>query len=269
MTHPEELLADYVDGSLGDAARAGVDAHLAECARCRDEVGRARSARAALRGLPQVEAPAGVTSQALREAARSRSDGPPRYARILPIAAAAVLVGLLAIALPRLGENAASPTAQGSASGTSEAAGDGLVPRSTERSGTTDELAKLVETGVQVEKQQVDYDDEALRTLVDDTATQWRGVAFPTVATFGAGNAPAANAANDTALVAARCVYTDVPEEKPAILVRLIEATYQGKPAYLGVVLEGTEPGKPADRAVIWIVRKDDCSLARLTEQSI
>ncbi|HEV8564841.1 MAG TPA: zf-HC2 domain-containing protein [Actinomycetota bacterium] len=267
MTHPEELLADYVDGSLGDAARAGVDAHLAECARCRDEAARARSARAALRGLPQVEAPAGVASQALREAARTSADG-PRYARILPIAAAAVLVGLLAIALPRLGQNAASPTAQDAASGTSEAAGDALVPPSTGRSGTTDDLAKLVETGVPVEKQQVDYDEVALRTLVDDTATQWQGVRFPGDAAFG-GTAALPNALAGDAETVAGCVYTDVPEEKPAILVRLIEATYQGKPAYLAVVLEGTEPGKPADRAVIWIVRKDDCSLARLAEQSI
>ena len=266
MRHPEDLLAEYVDGSLADAARASVDAHLAACDRCRGEIARAGAARATLRMLPQVEVPAGVASEALREAAGSKAEGPPRYARLLPIAAAAVLVGLLAIAIPRLGQNDASPAAAGGA--VSEAAGDSSVPRAAGVTGMTKDLAKFVETGVRVEKRQVDYDDVALRELVDDTAARWQGVAFPSVVAAAGGQISQGNFAAD-ALTAARCVYTDVPKKQPAILVRLIEATYQGEPAYLAVVLEGTEAGKPADRAVVWIVRKDDCSLARLADAII
>jgi hypothetical protein len=266
MNHPEELLADYVDGSLGDAARASVDAHLDGCPRCREEVGLAGAARAALRKLPQVEAPDGVASKALREAADSKAQGPPRYARLLPIAAAAVLVGLLAIAIPRLGsDRLAAP----SAGGPSEAAATDGTVSGPAGVGTTEDLERLARGGVHVQKQPVDYDDEALRALVDGAAAQWRGVAFPS-SNFGdaAEAAPSALAAAD-ARVARKCVFKDVPKEKPAILVQLIDATYQGEPAYLAVVLEGNEAGSPANVAVVWIVRKDDCSVTRFAEHKL
>ena len=62
MTHPEELLAGYVDGSLTDPDRPTVDAHLLTCARCRAEVGgreppRARSGASPTRGHPTWPAP--------------------------------------------------------------------------------------------------------------------------------------------------------------------------------------------------------------------
>ena len=44
MTHPEELLAGYVDGTLSAKDRAAVDAHIAECPRCRRETTLAASA---------------------------------------------------------------------------------------------------------------------------------------------------------------------------------------------------------------------------------
>lgn len=267
MNHPEELLADYVDGSLGDAARASVDAHLDGCPRCRDEVGLAGAARAAIRLLPQVEAPDGVASKALKEAAESKAEGPPRYARLLPIAAAAVLVGLLAIALPRLGSDELAAPSAGQAGATE--ASDASEPRAAPVVGTTDELAKLAKGGVDVQKQPVDYDDEAIRALVDGAAMQWRGVAFPnTNFGYAAEAAPSALGAADTR-AAARCVFKDVLREKPSILVQLIDATYQGERAYIAVVLEGSQAGSPADAAVVWIVRKDECSVTRLTDQKL
>src|SRR5437764_276599 len=59
MIHPEELLAEYVDGSLTHDERAAVDAHLAGCERCRDEVALARRGAAALSALPEVDLPEG------------------------------------------------------------------------------------------------------------------------------------------------------------------------------------------------------------------
>jgi hypothetical protein len=55
--HPDELLAGYVDGSASPEERRAVDAHLAGCSRCREELGLARTARAALVSLPELEAP--------------------------------------------------------------------------------------------------------------------------------------------------------------------------------------------------------------------
>ena len=46
MSHPDDLLADYVDGTLDEGARADVDTHLLGCERCRDEVRLAASAKA-------------------------------------------------------------------------------------------------------------------------------------------------------------------------------------------------------------------------------
>jgi hypothetical protein len=53
--HPDELLAGYVDDSGPAEERAIVDEHLGSCARCREEVKLARSARAALGSLPEIE----------------------------------------------------------------------------------------------------------------------------------------------------------------------------------------------------------------------
>lgn len=277
MTHPEELLAEYVDGSLEPPARASVDAHLAECPRCRGEIELATGAQVALRALPEVAAPPGIADRALREAAAgppsSRSaDGPPRYARVLPIAAAAVLVGLLAITIPRLGGSdqlASQASAEGGGGAVTQATDNAPVPRA-EAVGTTRALEKLAKSGVSIEQQEVDYDEAALRSLVDDAAAQWAGVVLPQAArsTSLGGAAFSPGAASDTA-EASVCVAADVPEVVDAVLVRLIEASYQGEPAYLAVVLEGTKPGEPADAAVVYIVRKDDCSLVHVSVRQI
>jgi hypothetical protein len=55
--HPEELLAVYADGTATATERAGVEAHVSACARCRDEVALAMSAYLALRALPEVDPP--------------------------------------------------------------------------------------------------------------------------------------------------------------------------------------------------------------------
>jgi len=57
MTHPEELLAGYVDGSASLDERASVDAHLPFCPRCTNEVRLARAGRAALVALPELDSP--------------------------------------------------------------------------------------------------------------------------------------------------------------------------------------------------------------------
>jgi hypothetical protein len=65
--HPvtDEELSAYLDGQLDDAARARVEAHGADCARCREVLTELRLVRRALRALPRGQAP---RSFALREA---------------------------------------------------------------------------------------------------------------------------------------------------------------------------------------------------------
>lgn len=57
MEHPDELLAGYVDGSASPREREAVEAHLARCTQCRDELAMATTARAALMSLPDLESP--------------------------------------------------------------------------------------------------------------------------------------------------------------------------------------------------------------------
>jgi anti-sigma factor RsiW len=57
MSHPEELLATYVGGSLEPSEREAVEGHLAVCDACRREVEYATAARAALVALPELEPP--------------------------------------------------------------------------------------------------------------------------------------------------------------------------------------------------------------------
>src|SRR4051794_30013896 len=76
MTHPDDLLADYVDGDLGVRDRAEVDAHLATCERCRADVRSARLANQQLKAQPPVEAPAGLTEEILDAVRREPHEGP-------------------------------------------------------------------------------------------------------------------------------------------------------------------------------------------------
>jgi hypothetical protein len=56
--HPDDALAGYVDGTATLAERRAVDSHLASCGACRSDLERARSARAVLGALPEIDPPA-------------------------------------------------------------------------------------------------------------------------------------------------------------------------------------------------------------------
>ena len=97
MTHPEELLAGYVDGTLSSEDRAVVDAHLSTCERCRREVAQARVAVAALGGLPEAHAPSGLGARAMAELGSDggipKTTSAPRWQRwAAPAAAAAAII---------------------------------------------------------------------------------------------------------------------------------------------------------------------------------
>jgi anti-sigma factor RsiW len=124
--HPDELLAGYVDDSAPAEERAIVDEHLGSCARCREEVELARSARMALSALPEIEwagsDPARL--EAIRSAAAvERTLAPPlrlpegRRARWERVAwssgiAAALVLGVVFVALLfRSATSSTTPTA--------------------------------------------------------------------------------------------------------------------------------------------------------------
>lgn len=120
MTHPElEQLNDLVDGRLAPAARHDVEAHLASCRACRDEVDALRATVAAAAALPSsLPVPDGLwddvraTIDARRVVALPRA---PRAARTfstrtLAIAATALVMassGLTAFVLRGRGSSPA------------------------------------------------------------------------------------------------------------------------------------------------------------------
>lgn len=249
MTHPEELLADYVDGSLSESLRTSVDAHLQACPRCRAEVELADAGRLALARLPDPRSPdlAGRVIAAIgtgRRDSAPASAAPPWY-RFGAIAAAAVIALLIAVVLPKVGTNGASD----------RAAGSGDVTRPTVAG--TETLAAL-----SLELQKIDYDEAAIQTLAGGYARAAAASAPGEIATSGPLGTPAQTER------AQGCVATAFPGF-PGSPIRLLSARFRGTPAYLAVVLEGPGPGQPADTVTVWVADRATCDALSFTTTRI
>ena len=246
MTHPEEHLSGYVDGTLATDERAEVDAHLATCATCREEIELSTRAVTMLRELPEVPVPFGTTRPVVAGAGKQRTSrtrrswgGRAQWAAGL--AAAAVLVAVVAVALPRVGREA----------GTESAARGGVPAAPTRAPGMEAALSGAVPLELQPN---ADYDATKLERLADSSAQ--RGGFNATLASPSAEDASAGKAEGAAACLARPGGLTGQDR-----LVRLIQARYQGTPAYLGVYLEQPGAGQPADRIVILVVARQDCSI--------
>ncbi|MEW6059598.1 MAG: zf-HC2 domain-containing protein [Actinomycetota bacterium] len=259
MTHPEELLAGYVDGTLTEDERTVVDTHLKSCETCRGEVVLATGAVAALAELRDEPVPFGVTGPAIadfeRRAARARTPWwRARVHWVAGLAAAAAAIALLAVALPHVGREAGD-----------ERAGQGRLaaqPTTIAEGGAPGEFA----APVPLEVQDVDYGDAVkLQALAEETAAL-RGqdlsapVPSPTTSNKAA-----------TAETAMSCVAEAAGDGLTAndTLVRLIQAKFGGKPAYLGVYLESPGPDEAPDQVVIWVASKRACSLLSFSSKAI
>jgi hypothetical protein len=237
MNHPSELLAEYVDGTLPERERAVVDAHLGTCEACRQEVAAARGAREALRGLPPPAAPPGLARDALAAAARP---GPSagRWQRVAGLAAAAVLVGLVAIAVPRLlaDEDSGSAAAE-----------------------SADSMAAAPATGL--ERLQGQLEPQDLQRLAESETA-------PTTA--AAEDAAGGDGGTDRgAEQALRCLGKAYPDIREANPIRVAEATFEETPAYVGVFERGPGAGQPPDTRIALAVASADCSILSFSSASI
>ncbi len=112
--HPDELLPWYVNGTLADAQREAVDAHLAQCADCRGEVALLRVLREEVRATA-ASGGAGELGRRrlLREAEAQRAPARSRWRPALGLAAA-VVIGVqtvLLLTLERESADAITPLA--------------------------------------------------------------------------------------------------------------------------------------------------------------
>ena len=250
MTHPEDLFAGYVDGTLPEDERAVVDAHLAGCATCRDEIQIAAHAVAALSALPEEPVPFGVTGPVLAEARRSatpRRSLWERYQWAAGLAAATSLVLIAGVLLPQL------------TGGSSDDGTGALRAPTAESGGASDATLGASEEAVQVEILGRDLDDRDVKSLAKEAAQV----------------APAAPERDVTASFAepgdaiSCLVASGATIDDRDVLVRVIQATYLGTPAYLGVLHEGPGGGLPPQRIVVWVVSSADCAILTLASQNV
>src|SRR5574342_1024598 len=101
-SHPDALLAWFVNGTLEASERAAVEQHLRGCARCRDEVAFLGALREGVKALGGAEVPGELGRKRLLRELRAERRAPRAWWRpALAVAAAiivaqgAVLTGLL------------------------------------------------------------------------------------------------------------------------------------------------------------------------------
>jgi anti-sigma factor RsiW len=248
MTHPEELLAGYVDGTLDGDDRVDVERHLPSCARCAGEVAAARRARAALRALPTPVAPDEVGSRAI---AAARAGGAPasRGAATAPAwsrwaaglaAAAAVVLGLVVVVPNVVGGGEDAGTAAGGAEA-ADASGGLSVATTVERVGdlAPEDLAA--------------YASQA-RDLVRDGAEEDGRPVAPEATDAGV------EAVGGDVAEAARCLGRAFPS-LATDPVRLLAGSFGGTPAYVGVYLVASQPGGDPDVIQVIAAARRGCSV--------
>ena len=111
-----DQLSAYIDGELEAAAAERLETHLAACEGCRLELEQLRATAAALRDLPEVQAPRSFTLSPERAAARRPLTGATAPLALgMRLAAAGVAVALAAVFVVDLGglaeDNEAGTTA--------------------------------------------------------------------------------------------------------------------------------------------------------------
>lgn len=269
MTHPDDLLADYIDGTLDEPRRADVDAHLLGCARCREEVRLAGAAKASLAELEDVPVPFGVTGPVVVEAGKDferRGRAWDRFRWAAGLAAAAALVLVVVLNLGRGDErNAARPAAASAATGAAAEAGGGGGA-----------AAPVPFNGLE-RQQDVSYDEAGIQAVAvhaseaivaaeeaqEKAGGSAGGGAGETNQESAALSAPdAATQRFGSAASSKRCIQqSGLPTDSPRDhLIRMIEAKFEGTPAYIAVFAEGPGAAQPADHVVVWVVSSQDCS---------
>jgi hypothetical protein len=168
------------------------------------------------------------------------------------LAAAAVIVGLIAVAIPRL---SSSDSAGTSAAARSEEVPNAAMPTP---SGSGPPI---------VERQDIDYEPADVAALAADEAGAAAAGGAMSGAADEAGAPEQAQARQPPgAEQAIQCVRRWASAAQGAIPVRVIEATYQGRPAYLGVARQ-TPPGETSDRILVWVLTRDACELISFTQR--
>jgi hypothetical protein len=268
--HPEELLAEYAEGALGPEDHARVEAHIATCERCSDEVAMASQARASLAALPDLEAPAGV-SLAVRRKARTPPGTSRAWRIVAPVAAAAVLVAGGFVVIRSLDQDREEGVRSAGAGGDAAQEDQPAAPEGLEGAGGDQE--QLARTGElpRYSQSPANYTQAGLvglaRSLRDEARTAVDQGLARSATSFYAAFDPS-TLPRDLREVY-RCVVAEVPPEQLIVPFTILEAEFEDEPAYIASFLQGPAPDQPYDRLVMWVVGRDDCRLRSLASQRL
>jgi len=271
--HPEELLAGYTEGSLGADERARVEAHLATCELCQEEVDLAAEGLTTLSSLPELEPPKGIAFRVRRKAGGT----PSRTWRFAgAAAAAAVLIGGGVFVFTNLdpapleGDGSARQGAETESAplprtGSSEGGSAGEPETGVE---AADALAAPPVLPIYVESRR-NYESDDLaplaRRLRDDANGAVRSGLAPTARSFFEDFDPSAYTPDVRRAV--RCVLADVPPLQLIVPYRIEAASFEAAPAYVATFLQGPTPDAPYDRLVMWVAHRETCGLMSLASQ--
>jgi hypothetical protein len=269
-SHPEELLAEYADGTLGPDDRARVDAHVSACDICREELDLAGSARRALEALPELNVPAGTTWPVVQRAERRRRWLPsmnPRTAWVAAgaTAAAAAVIGAFIMVGP-LRQAAEPGSADRSAAGGEVS---GPAPNSESQFDSSEEL--LEARYPTYRRTAEDFDSSSINRLSRDVTVGARraldeGFLEPP-ARWHANTLLAALPTQTRRALA--CVVRAVSPGRSLAPFSVLAASYEGEPAYVGAFLQADDPEKPYRQVVLYVVSRQDCTLRSFARQQL
>jgi hypothetical protein len=267
--HPEELLAEYVDGTLGPEDRARVESHLSTCGSCREEVALAGPARAALSGLPELDVPAGTTWPVVQRARQRKRWLPalsPRVAWATAGAAAVLIVASVLIGgqIVPSSRDLAAPEGQAELRAPEEAEDAGLSPAGPD----TAKAPLLYPT---FRRSARDYGGTALASLADeltDEARQALELGFPEPpARFYTRTAFLTNVAGTRQALS--CIVKAVSPDRSLAPFAVVAARFEEEPAYIGAFLQADRPDRPYAEVVLYVVSRDGCALRSFARQQL
>ena len=112
----------------------------------------------------------------------------------------------------------------------------------------------------------VNYDVEGIRAVASEAAGAVEAAAGgETAGALASGAEDSAQRTGD----ARGCVRQSGLQDPRDVLIRLIEAEFEGTPAYIAVFAEGPGAGQPPDHIVVWVVATDDCRILTSASQRI
>jgi hypothetical protein len=270
--HPYELLPEYADGALSDEERAGVEAHLATCDVCREELELAGEARAVLGALPEVDPPFGATRPVLRRARAPRWWSSPAAWRVAAVAAAAVVVvaGTTIVLTNRAEEEPAGVSApppagqrddRGVAGGEDAADGESALESAATRALDYPrfERTRVRYTAANLGRAARGFVAEARSAL--QAGFPSNGVDFYSSFDLRTLPVPAQRAIS--------CVNQGQPPDRTIVPFVIEEARFEDEAAYLVVFLAGYGPDATYDRVQVLVVAREGCALRHFARATL